>query len=167
MNRIELVREAVDEILLRMADAQERRCGYLHLYGVSQACALIALKRNENAELLTVAGMLHDISSYQTMETRGHAKKSAVMAREMLTALRCFSGEEMDAICGAIRNHSSKGGKFSAFDEVLIDADVLQHCLYNPLFEVAEKEKSRFEKLRLELGLPSHTIHGGSSVKST
>mgnify|MGYP000497398458 FL=1 len=51
MNRIEKVREAVDAVLLNIADAGERRCGYMHLYGVSQACVLIALKRNENAEL--------------------------------------------------------------------------------------------------------------------
>ena len=57
MNRIEKVREAVDAVLLNIADAGERRCGYMHLYGVSQACVLIALKRNENAELAAAAGM--------------------------------------------------------------------------------------------------------------
>ena len=30
----------------------------------------------------------------------------------------------------------SKGSEHSSFDEVLIDADVLKHCLYNPLFDV-------------------------------
>lgn len=30
MNRIEKVREVVDEILLHMTDAEERRCAYLH-----------------------------------------------------------------------------------------------------------------------------------------
>jgi hypothetical protein len=50
MNRLEEVREYVDSVLLNMTDVVERRCGYLHLYGVSQACALIALKRNENVE---------------------------------------------------------------------------------------------------------------------
>ena len=38
MNRIEKVREVVDKILLHMTDNKERRCAYLHLYGVSQAC---------------------------------------------------------------------------------------------------------------------------------
>ena len=40
----------------------------MHLYGVSQACVLIALKRNENAELAAAAGMLHDIHTYATMD---------------------------------------------------------------------------------------------------
>lgn len=160
-----MVREAVDAVLLRMTDAQERRCGYLHLYGVSQACALIAMKRGEDAELAAVAGMLHDISSYATMDTKGHARKSTAMAREMLTSMQCFSGDETDAICGAIRNHSGKGGSFSAFDEVLIDADVMQHWLYNPLFEVVEKEKSRLQKLRLEFGLDGPMASESPSIE--
>ncbi len=39
------------------------------------------------------------------------------------------------------------------FDEILKDADVLQHCLYNPLAHVAEHEKDRFRMLKEELGL--------------
>lgn len=66
MNRIEIVREKVDEILLNMKDAEERRCAYVHLYGVAQACALLAKKRKENMELAVIAGMLHDIYSYAT-----------------------------------------------------------------------------------------------------
>ena len=61
VNRIEKVREAVDAVLLNVADDAERRCGYAHLYGVSQACVLIALKRGENAELAATAGMLQFI----------------------------------------------------------------------------------------------------------
>jgi len=49
--------------------------------------------------------------------------------------------------------HSSKGSKHSFFDEVLIDADVSQHCLYNPLFDVSEHEKRRYENLKLEFRL--------------
>ena len=60
-SRIEKVRELVDEILLNMSDPAERRCAYLHLYGVAQACALLALKRGEDVELAVIAGMLHDI----------------------------------------------------------------------------------------------------------
>ncbi len=153
MNRIEKVRQYVDSVLLNMSDAQERRCGYLHLYGVSQACAMIAIKRNENLELATIAGMLHDIYSYSTMDTKDHAHKGSVMSKEILKSMNIFTGDEINAICNAIYNHSSKGTKHSSFDEVLIDADVLQHCLYNPLFEVDEHEKVRFEKLKYEFGL--------------
>lgn len=153
MNRIEKVRDYVDTVLLNMTDTKERRNGYLHLYGVSQACALIALKRMENVELATIAGMLHDIYTYATMNAKHHAHKGAVMAREILSSLQIFSEDETELICSAIYNHSSKGSKHSSFDEVLIDADVLQHCIYNPQFEIAEHEKQRYENLREEFGL--------------
>jgi HD superfamily phosphodiesterase len=153
MNRIEKVREYVDEVLLKVPDAETRRCGYLHLYGVSQACTMLAMKRNENPELATIAGMLHDIYSYSTMDTKDHAHKGSAMAREILNSLSVFDDHEIEMICSAIYNHSSKGAKHSSFDEVLIDADVMQHCLYNPLFDVAEKEKNRFDQLKAEFGL--------------
>jgi hypothetical protein len=64
-----------------------------------------------------------------------------------------FTGDEINLICTAIHHHSSKGGSFSSYAEVLIDADVMQHCLYNPLFDVAEHEKQRYEKLKMEFGM--------------
>ena len=56
MDRTEQVRQVVDEILRGQPDEEERRCGFIHLYGVAQACALLALKRGLDAELCTVAG---------------------------------------------------------------------------------------------------------------
>ena len=61
MSRIEKVREVVDSVLEAMTDPEERRCAYIHLYGVAQAAALIAGKRKENMELSIVAAMLHDL----------------------------------------------------------------------------------------------------------
>lgn len=153
LNRIEKVREYVDTVLLNMSDTFERRCAYLHLYGVSQACAMIALKRNENVELATIAGMLHDIYTYSMMDTKDHDHKGSAMAKEILNSMNIFNDNEIEIVCNSIYNHSSKGIKHSSFDEVLIDADVLQHCLYNPLFAVAVHEKARFENLKLEFGL--------------
>jgi HD superfamily phosphodiesterase len=152
-NRIERLRKYIDDILLNMKDTQERRCGYLHLYGVSQACAMIALKRNQDVELATIAGMLHDLHSYKAMNTENHAEHGAVLARQILKELLLTTDSETDLICSAIRNHSSKATIHSAFDEVLKDADVLQHCLYNPLFPVMEHEKCRFQNLLTEFGI--------------
>ncbi|GFZ33226.1 hypothetical protein CSC2_37520 [Clostridium zeae] len=152
-NRIEKLRKYIDEILINMRDTEERRCGYLHLYGVSQACAMIALKRNQDVELATMVGMLHDLHSYKTMNTENHAEHGAVLARQILEELSLTTDNETDLICSAIRNHSSKATIHSAFDEVLKDADVLQHCLYNPLFPVMEHEKCRFQNLLNEFGI--------------
>lgn len=153
MNRIERVREYVDDVLLRVSDTFQRRCGYLHLYGVSQACALIALRRRENVELAIIAAMLHDIHTYSTGDSRDHAVKSAAMAREVLSSMQAFTESEIAAICAAIGSHSDKTSKHSSFAEVLIDADVMQHCLHNPLFDIAEHEKQRYQNLKSEFGL--------------
>ena len=153
MNRIELVRQQVDEILLGMPDAEERRCGYVHLYGVSQACAILAMKRGENAELAVIAGMLHDIYSYANMDPVNHAQKGATKAREILKRLEIFTEEETELICTAIYHHSDKATVHNALDEILKDADVLQHVLYNPLFAVKQSEQKRYNKLMQELGM--------------
>lgn len=153
MNRIEQVREVVDDILLHMSDVVERRCAYLHLYGVAQACALIAQKRDENVELAVIAGMLHDISSYATMDAAEHAHKGAGMAEEIMKSLNTFTEEEIEIVCNAIYNHNDKDMAHVGFDEVLKDADVMQHCLYNPLFPVKEQEKARWEAMKQQFGI--------------
>ncbi len=153
MNRIEKLREYIDEILLNMNDIEERRHAYMHLYGVSQACALIALKRNQHVELATMAGMLHDLYAYKTGIRKNHAENGAILAREILEELNLTSKEETELICSAIRNHSSKKKKHSAFDEVLIDADVLQHRLYNVDLPPIEKEIKRYDALIEEFGI--------------
>ena len=153
MNRIEKVRQTVDEILLNMTDHEERRCAYLHLYGVAQACALLSIKRKENVELAVISGMLHDIYSYATMDSQDHAHKGSVMAREILDSLNLFSEEEKNLICSAIYNHSDKSNIHGPLDEILKDADVMQHILYNPLFEIKPHEQKRYNCLKAELFL--------------
>lgn len=153
MNRIEKVREYIDHILLNMSDPVEKRCGYVHLYGVSQLCGLIALKRNENAELAIIAGMLHDLYYYKTLDSKDHAPKGATMAREVLGSLNLFSNAEINQICSAIANHSNKDIINPSFDEVLIDADVLQHYLYNPLLAASKHSELRLHQLKKELNL--------------
>ena len=155
MDRIEKVRKIIDEILLNMADHEERRCAYLHLYGVSQACSLLSVKRKENVELAVIAGMLHDIYSYANMDSQDHAHKGAVMARNILDSLNIFSEEEKNLICTAIYNHSDKSNVHDSLDEILKDADVMQHVLYNPLFDIKEHEQKRFSSLEKELYLKS------------
>ena len=153
MNRIEKVREKVDSILCDIINGEERRCAYIHLYGVAQAAALIAKKRNENIELSIVAAMLHDIYSYKTMDSVNHAHKGAVTAKEILNELKIFSSEEIALIYSAIYNHSDKDIIGETFDEVLKDGDVMQHVFYNPLLEIKAHELERFQNLKNEFGI--------------
>ena len=150
MDRIEKIREYVDDILLRMNDNDERRCAYVHLYGVSQVCAMLAIKRNENVELAVIAGMLHDIYSYANMDSFDHAHKGAEMARELLEKSGIFSIQERNRICTAIYNHSDKDSAHDPLSELMKDADVMQHYLYNPLLEVKPQEMERLKSLRSE-----------------
>ncbi|MBD5132678.1 MAG: HD domain-containing protein [Clostridiales bacterium] len=150
MNRIEKVREVVDSIILNMTDNGERRCAYIHLYGVAQAAALIAEKRKENVELSIIAAMLHDIYSYQNGDSTDHAHKGAVMAKEIINELKIFSFEEIELIYSAIYHHSDKKITNGSFDEILKDADVIQHIFYNPLFEIKAHELERFNNLKNE-----------------
>ncbi|UCD09765.1 MAG: HD domain-containing protein [Dehalococcoidales bacterium] len=154
MNRIEVLRTIIDEVLLNMKDVEERRHGYVHLYGVAQACALIALKRGQDVELATMTGMLHDIYSYANMDMKDHAHKGAILAREIMASLRITNDDETEMICNAIYTHSDKKTVHSEFNEVLKDADVFQHCLYNPVIEIQSPErKNRFEALKREFGI--------------
>ncbi len=153
MDRIEAVRKTVDKILLNMKDAEDRRCAYLHIYGVAQACALLALKRNENTELAVIAGMLHDIYPCAYADWNDHAHKGAEMARNILIDLGTFNEDEIDLICSAVYNHSDKSTVNGPLDELLKDADVMQHGLYNPLCEIRPQEKTRFNALTTEFGL--------------
>lgn len=130
-NRTERVRQVVDEILRGQEDLGERRAGFIHLYGVAQACALLALVRGLDAELGTVAGMLHDLATYQTGDPADHGRRGAVLARQILSDLRCFTEGEIATICQAIAHHRIKDQVHDPYDELLKDADVLQHTLYN------------------------------------
>ena len=154
MDRIEILRKYIDGILVNMTDVEERRHAYVHLYGVAQVCALLALKRKEDVELAIMAGMLHDICSYARMDREDHARKSALMAEVILTELKVADEEEIKLICQAIANHNQKERIDSPQDEVLKDADTFQFWLYNPLVEIpAPARKIRCDRVMAELGL--------------
>ena len=153
MDRIEKVRKVVDSILWDMTNNEERKCAYIHLYGVAQAAAFIAKKRKENIELSVIAAMLHDIYAYKNMSFEDHAHKGAVMAKEILIDLKIFSCEEIDLIYSAVYHHSDKEVIGESLDEILKDADVMQHILYNPLWEIKAHELERFNDLKMEFGM--------------
>ena len=153
MERIGAVQACVDKIVAGQNKEIDVKFGYVHLYGVSQTCALLAKKRQQNVELAAIAGLLHDIYAYQTGSRVDHAHQGASAARKILQELNLFSEEEIEMISGAIYRHSDKDTVDSPFDEVLKDADVLQHFLIMPLAEATPHEAARAGKLKKELGL--------------
>ena len=77
------------------------------------------------------------------------------MAQNILNSLAIFNEGEINLICTAINNHSDKEIVHDTLDEILKDADVMQHVLYNPLFDIKEHEQKRFSSLEKELYLKS------------
>jgi len=153
--RIDVVRKYVDEMLNCLSDLEQRRNGFVHLYGVGQACALIALRRGHDrnyAELSEIAGMLHDYSKYRSGREENHARESSADARNLLAETGRFSKREIDEICDAIYVHSDKGEVHSEFDEILKDADAMQHWLRNPA-EDYFFNRDRVQKLLKEFEL--------------
>ena len=153
MERIGAVQACVDKIVSGQTKEIDIKFGYVHLYSVSQMCALLAKKRQQNVELAAIAGLLHDIYAYQTGSRKDHAHQGAAAARKILQELNLFSEEEINMISQAIYRHSDKDVVDSPFDEVLKDADALQHFLIMPLADPAPHEAARVSKLKEELGI--------------
>lgn len=153
MGRLERLREVIDEILRQQPDQVESRCGFVHLYGVAATCAILALKRGLDPELCTTAGMLHDIWAYKTGSPANHAEFGAAEAERMLIESGNYTDEEILAIRSAILHHSDKQEIHDDMCELLKDADVLQHHLYNTSLPTHEKHTKRLSSLRKELGI--------------
>lgn len=153
--RVDKVRNILDARLYALKDEIKKRNAYVHLYGVGQAASLLALKRNlgrETAELAQIAGMLHDYTKYLEEDTDDHAERSTPYAEAVLQETKAFTSEEIAIICHAITQHSNKAEIDTPFDEVIKDADVLQHYLRNPM-EDYFLQNDRMQALLRELGI--------------
>jgi len=160
MNRLERVRQVVDRGLHDVTDPEDRRCGFVHLYGVSLTATLLARTRGLDEELSGVAGMLHDLVTYESGDPTDHGPRSAVRAGELLRELGTFSEQEIVLIQSAIAHHSDKATVHGRFEELLKDADVLQHDLYNPALDPQLSHSDRRVKLRA--GSPEVADPGGN-----
>ena len=156
MNRIEKIREVIDEMLLIKKDAWDRRCAYVHLYGVSLICGLLAKQRGANVELAVMIGMLHDLYSYKTegeplIEDKVlKSAKDAEVACEILDTLNITTTNETDAVCYAVSYR--RLGEYSELGEILLDANLIQHAYYNPLLPVKYGEE-RLPELLADFGI--------------
>lgn len=160
--RIDIVRETVDDMIMHLQDELLKRDGCFHLYGTGMLAGMIALKRGHSldyAEAANVAGILHDFTKYRDYEKRKDSKRDhgqlcAPVARDILQNAGCFSDREIEEICMAIHYHSDKANVHGEMDEILKDADCLQHWLRNPSEDRGKvHENNRIRLLRQEFGL--------------
>ena len=152
MSRLKTLREYVDNELLTLAE-DKQISATAHLYGVSLAATILAKKRGMNEELAAMAAMLHDMHAYKSGSYDDHAHLGADLARNVLGKLNITTEEETDIICSAIYHHDDKLVVDSPMDELLKDADVIDHCFKDSSKPVKEKEQQRYDSLCKELGL--------------
>ncbi|WP_026658205.1 HD domain-containing protein [Butyrivibrio sp. AC2005] len=153
MGRLKELRRFVDEVLNRMEDPDKRTSAIAHLYGVSLSATILANKRGLDPEIAAMAAMLHDLHAYKSGSYDDHAHLGAELARKVLNELKLTSPEETDAICSAIYHHDDKLVVDSPMDELLKDADVMDHCFKDISKPVKEKEQERFSRLCEEFGM--------------
>lgn len=132
-DRVKHVKIYVNNIFDCIEDADEKRVAYIHSYGVSHCCALLAAKRGVDIELATIIGLLHDVYRFKTGISDWHSQNGAEMVRAafkyVLTDL--FSEEEQTIIKSAIYHHSNKDIVHDEYDELLKDGDVFQHLSFD------------------------------------
>ena len=153
MSRLKELRKYVDAEINKMEDPDKRTGAIAHLYGVSLAATMIAKKRGFDPELAAMAAMLHDLHAYKTGSYDDHAHKGAELAKEILDELKLTDETETDMICSAIYHHDDKLVVDGPMDELIKDADVIDHCLKDSSKAVKEKEQARFDRLCAEFGI--------------
>lgn len=128
------------------------------MYGVSQCCALLALKRGLNIDLALVMGLLHDVYSYRTGVLSLHSQNGAEMVRVAFkyTLKDFFTDVEQVLIMSAIYHHSDKDIIHDEYDELLRDGDVLQWLSFNYTFGWIHGQ--RLIRVIQELSLPISDI---------
>ena len=153
MERILKVRDYIDHFLDIIPSVEERKAAIIHTYGVAQLCTMIALKRGLDPELAHISGLLHDVYTYFTRSELCHSISGADMVRTAIRDMNIFTNEEKKIILSAIFYHSDKEHIHDEYDEVLKDADVLQHYCSNAGFRIYKPFLPRINKVLVELGM--------------
>lgn len=153
MERILKIRDYVNQIIDNIPSEEERKIATIHTYGVAQLCTMIAAKRGLDPELAHISGLLHDIYTYFTGSSLCHAISGAEMARTAIRDMNIFTQEEKEIILSSIFYHSDKEHIHDEYDEVLKDAEVLQHYLDDACFRIYKPNYSRLNKVLEEFGM--------------
>ena len=153
MSRLKDLRKYVNAQLMQMEDPEDRISAVNHLYGVSLAATMLAMKRGLDPELAAMSAMLHDLHAYKSGSYDDHAHKGAELAREILTELGLTNQEETEIICSAIYHHDDKRSVDAPMDELLKDADVIHHTMNDTAKPIKEKEQERYDRISEEFDL--------------
>ena len=156
--RLDSIRTYVNNIFDCVEDTKEKRTAYIHSYGVSQCCSILATKRGLSTELATVIGLLHDVYRFKTGITEFHSQNGAEMVRVAFKfdLKDLFSDDEQTIIKSAIYHHANKNLIHDEYDELLKDGDVLQWSSFDDTFGWIYGQ--RLVDIMKELSLPISNI---------
>jgi len=168
-NRVDRVRSYVNNIFDNIEDNEKRRTAYVHSYGVSQCCSLLAAKRGLNSELATIIGLLHDVYRFKTGITELHSQNGAEMVRVAFKydLKDLFSDEEQTIIKSAIYHHANKDLVHDEYDELLKDSDILQWLSFDNTFGWVNGQRLIYTMKELSIPVPNITILPKEKEKKT
>jgi len=153
--RLDKIQEFINRIFFNVPKNGEFKYyanDYIHIYGVSSFCTLLAGKRKLDRELAAVSGMLHDVYRLKTGINVLHGENGAEMGRVVLRDMD-FSNEEKHVILSAVFHHSDKAHVHDDYDELLKDADVTDSFIRRGGDKAHISHMDRLEKISGELGL--------------
>lgn len=160
VNRIFLIRDIVDAYIEKIIVDKNKNLvsikkqEYLHAYGVASLAQLLAEKRGLDIEMAGVIGHLHDIGRVMyNILNETHAEIGAKEAERILNSVDIFSGQEIELICNAIKQHSTKTIVGSEYEELIKDADIMDRYLYDRQRFINEDEGNRIPKVKAELNI--------------
>ena len=104
-------------------DVDKRAKAIAHLHGIALTAARLAKKRGQDAEIATMAGLLHDLHAYKSGSYDDHAHLGAEYAGKAPGELT--APEETDILCSAIWHHDSKAEVDEPMDEILKEVNVI------------------------------------------
>ncbi len=123
----------------------------IHSMGSARIASLLAAKRGVDVEVSYSAGALHDFGRFVTGKQENHAENGYEPVKGFLKSLNIFSGEEIEEIALAVKNHSRKEIAGTPLEEIAKDCDILD-CYYLGLQPKKEAHLKRFAALQKELG---------------
>lgn len=126
LKRTDIIKDLVMGKVRALDDIKLKEYFTIHLNCVAEFSSLFAYLEGLNPEIAIVAGYLHDISLLTNNLSENHAERSTIEAKKILEESNLFNSYEIDIICSAVKNHSSKENIDGKYDEILKNADVLE-----------------------------------------
>lgn len=147
MNRYEVIKDEVYQILTTNCFASKRKNAFEHLFSVTAMIQYLAKIRHLDLELASIIGILHDLATYKFNSSFDHANRSAIIARDLMERTNLFTANEIELIFVAIKNHSNKKQIDDNYSELIKDADILVQYLNEPEALLSPEKKQRVDKL--------------------